>query len=91
MRYVIAYDLADDGRRERVSRILAGWGDRVQYSVFEVTCQPTELAELVDSVDALIVPPADRLRIYRLCAACAEATHLVGGRPLSEGPVAWIV
>jgi CRISPR-associated protein Cas2 len=35
MRYVIAYDIADDGRREDVATVLSGYGPRVQLSVFE--------------------------------------------------------
>jgi CRISPR-associated protein Cas2 len=34
-RYVIAYDIADDGRREDVATLLSGYGPRVQLSVFE--------------------------------------------------------
>src|SRR5688572_33242493 len=34
-RLVVAYDVADDGRRERVARVLEDYGVRVQYSVFE--------------------------------------------------------
>ena len=34
-KYVVAYDVADDGEREKVAKILQGFGDRVQKSVFE--------------------------------------------------------
>jgi CRISPR-associated protein Cas2 len=33
-RYVIAYDVAADKRRDRVFEILQGYGDHAQYSVF---------------------------------------------------------
>lgn len=91
MRYVIAYDISDDRRRARVAKTLEGHGDRVQYSVFEVECDGSGLAELVDSLDPLIAPPSDGLRVYRLCAGCAAATHVIGGRGVAHGPVAWIL
>jgi len=34
-KYVVAYDVADDAEREKVAKILQGFGDRVQKSVFE--------------------------------------------------------
>ncbi len=32
---IVSYDLPDDGRRLKLSKILLDFGDRVQYSVFE--------------------------------------------------------
>ena len=36
MFYVVAYDIRDDRRRTRVAKILEDFGDRAQYSVFEM-------------------------------------------------------
>ena len=33
---VVAYDIPDDRRRTRVAKVLEDYGDRVQYSVFEM-------------------------------------------------------
>ena len=33
-RYIIAYDIKDDSRRIRVSKLLQSYGNRLQYSVF---------------------------------------------------------
>jgi CRISPR-associated protein Cas2 len=35
--YVISYDIPDDKRRKKIADLLEGYGQRVQYSVFE--CQ----------------------------------------------------
>lgn len=43
--YVAAYDIAGNRRRNRIARILSGYGMRVQRSVFEVWLEPEELAE----------------------------------------------
>lgn len=33
--YVIAYDIPDDSRRDKVATLLVSYGERVQLSVFE--------------------------------------------------------
>lgn len=91
MRWVIAYDVACDRRRERVARLLEACGERVQYSVFEAEMRHDELAHLVDALASELAPPADRLRVWRLCGACQRATHAVGGAPIAERDVAWVV
>ena len=35
--YVVVYDIPNDKRRKKVSDLLEGYGQRVQYSVFECT------------------------------------------------------
>lgn len=52
------------------SRAPRGYGDRLQNSVFEIDCRAQQLAPLVDSLEPLILPPREGLRIYRLCAGC---------------------
>jgi CRISPR-associated protein Cas2 len=91
MRYVIAYDIALDARRAQVAAVLEGWGDRVQYSVFEVDLAARELEAVLGALEPLIIPPADRLRVWRLCGACQQATHAIGGAAVADRDVAWIV
>ena len=44
--YVAAYDISHNGRRASVARVLLGYGDRVQKSVYEVWLEPDELRDL---------------------------------------------
>lgn len=44
--YVAAYDIGHNGRRASVARVLLGYGERVQKSVFEVWLEPEELGDL---------------------------------------------
>lgn len=53
-RYLVAYDIASDSRRARVARVLQGYGDRVQYSVFVVDIKPSKLIRLRDAVSGEI-------------------------------------
>lgn len=53
-RYLIAYDIGDDGRRGTVARCLQTYGDRVQYSVFVVDVRPARLVRLRARLEELI-------------------------------------
>ncbi|MBX3467377.1 MAG: CRISPR-associated endonuclease Cas2 [Planctomycetes bacterium] len=44
--YVVTYDISDDRRRDRVFRILRGFGDHLQFSVFRCELSETELVRL---------------------------------------------
>ena len=56
--YIVSYDISDPKRLRQVFQTMRGWGDHLQYSVFE--CQlsrmdlaelRTELAEIIDHHD----------------------------------------
>lgn len=53
-RMLVAYDIVDDRRRDRVAVALQEHGDRVQYSVFFVDGRPATFVRLHAVVAALI-------------------------------------
>ena len=67
MKYVVAYDIADDHRREDVATLLSGYGPRVQLSVFECEFRTRreagsvqgKLRDLIDPVD----DPPDKVSV----------------------------
>ena len=91
MRYVIAYDIGDDGRRSRVAETLEACGRRVQYSVFECELDRRELETLLEGLDEIVVPGVDRVRLYRLCRACAGEIESLGAGSSGLDPEVWIV
>ncbi len=42
--YLVCYDISDDVRRSRVLKTMKGFGDHLQYSVFECQLNATDLA-----------------------------------------------
>jgi CRISPR-associated protein Cas2 len=44
--YLIVYDVSSHRRRRKVAALLAGYGQRVQESVFEARLDPDDAAEL---------------------------------------------
>lgn len=70
MRYVFCYDVPNDRRRTKLAKFLDGYGERVQYSVFEAVLDRALFDNLMDGVRAMLVPEEDRFRVYVLCAGC---------------------
>lgn len=68
--WMIAYDVADNRRRQRVARALLGYGERMQYSVFECRLDARELVALRQRLMEIIDPETDSIRWYPLCAPC---------------------
>ena len=65
-------------RRTRIPKVLKDFGDRVQYSVFECNLNEELLDLMVDRVEKIVAPEADRVRIYTLCAACNRIIKIIG-------------
>jgi CRISPR-associated protein Cas2 len=85
MRLAVAYDVSDDANRRRVYRTLRKYGAWKQYSVFELEISKTQRVELEDELKEHIEPGmGDRIRIYRLCSACVDATTDIGSDPPDE-------
>ena len=64
---VVAYDIADDRRREKIASELENFGVRVQRSVFECHLTPAQVQDLQQRLDALLVWQDDKIRYYTLC------------------------
>lgn len=65
-RFLIAYDVQDDRRRNRLAKLLSAHGDRVQFSVFVVDARPARLTRLRDAMSDVIVAGRDSVLICDL-------------------------
>ncbi len=84
MLYVISYDITDNRRRNQVAKLLEGFGERVQYSVFECLLTADQFSALLRRLVRRIDQDADSIRCYRLCAGCADETILRGRNTVVE-------
>jgi len=68
MLYVVAYDIADDKRRKKLSDLLEGYGYRVQYSVYEIELSASKLERLLFEIERreLFDSDIDSIRIYHI-------------------------
>lgn len=58
---IVSYDIADDKRRDKIAKVLLGYGDRVQYSVFCCTLSKMEKIQLTDKLRPHINHREDQL------------------------------
>ena len=75
---VVAYDVVCDKRRTRLSKLLSGFGERVNYSVFECELRERQFESLKRGILKLIDPDEDRVRYYELCLDCRNRIQLNG-------------
>ncbi len=61
--FLAAYDISDDRARVRVARILSRFGERVQFSVFELRIETAELEDLCESLGGNLAPH-DEFDVY---------------------------
>ncbi len=59
--YIVAYDIADPKRWRRVFRLMEGFGEWLQLSVFQCRLSARRHAELVQLVDSIIHHEADHV------------------------------
>lgn len=76
MFFLIAYDIDDDKRRRNISSILEGYGVRVNFSVFEVEINETQLNELIKELKSAS-KRKDNIRFYHICKNCMEKSFLL--------------
>ena len=75
---VVAYDVSDDRRRERLHHLLEGYGTPVQYSVFECWLGRREKEKVQRSVRRIIRREVDQVRYYLLCGQCWKRIEVEG-------------
>lgn len=82
--YVVAYDIPNDRRRTKVHKLLSGFGQWTQYSLFELFLNDKELVLLQNRLERLLNPEKDSVRFYPLCERCLRQVETVGSPPPQE-------
>jgi CRISPR-associated protein Cas2 len=67
--HLVAYDIRDEVRLRRVAKLVEGYGDRVQFSVFRCRMTPETRAELLWRLSQ-ITEEEDSLMVVPLCDSC---------------------
>lgn len=88
---LVCYDIHDDRRRNRIGKILEGYGRRVQWSVFECDLTTREADRLKQKLTKVIRDNEDSVRYYRLCAHCLGQVEVVNGPPPIESQLCYVV
>ncbi len=94
MLMLVTYDVNVSGpggarRLRRVAKACRDFGQRVQFSVFEIDVDPAQWTALRARLEGLIDPTVDSLRYYHLGAKGKARVDHVGAKPVPdlEGPL----
>lgn len=84
--YVVTYDISDPKRLRQVYRVLRGFGDHLQLSVFRCELTPTELILLRRALLDVIDRVEDQVLIIDLGPATGRAREAIAalGRPYTH-------
>lgn len=91
MFYVIAYDIPCDRRRKRISDLLEGYGERVQYSVFECVLTKNKYKNLRQRLRKCYQENEDNIRFYPISQHTLNEIEVWGTKPVTELPGSTIV
>jgi CRISPR-associated protein Cas2 len=89
--YVIAYDVSNDKMRDQLANRLLDFGVRIQESVFEAVLDEDLYVRMVSRIESVRLRDTDRVRIYRICARCAEQSQIWGSGDLTRDPDFYLV
>lgn len=75
---IVAYDIADPRRLNRVAKIIKDYGVRVQKSIFEVKVDEKRFKEMKKRVEETIEKEEDGVKYFPLCEKCAGTVEVIG-------------
>jgi CRISPR-associated protein Cas2 len=86
--YIVAYDIAEPKRLQRVHRTMRGYGDPLQYSVFRCILSPSERVLLIEALTPIINHREDQVMFITLGPADGRAQTSIEtlGRALAGEP-----
>lgn len=89
MLVLVTYDVntLEEGGKKRLRRVAKAcedFGQRVQFSVFEIEVDPAQWAKLKARLESNINPKIDSLRYYYLGANWARKIEHVGAKPATD-------
>lgn len=89
--YVVCFDISDDRVRRRVVKQLLKYGDRVQYSVFELAFKQTRQLNNLQQQMRNVLEPGDEIRFYRLCGRCQTKSCAIPESAIATWPGAVLI
>ncbi len=77
--YVVSYDVSSDKLRNKVAKIMEGFGRRVQYSVFECHLTDRQFEDMYQKLAKILSGTGENgIRIYQICAKCEKKIRTIG-------------
>jgi len=78
MNMIVAYDIAEPRRLNKVADVIKDYGVRVQKSIFEVDVNGSSFTEMKARVEDVIEASEDGVKYFPLCEKCAGTVEIIG-------------
>ncbi len=75
--YLVCYDICDEKRLRRVFQCMRGYGDHLQYSVFECQLTPMDVARCRAELGAIINHKEDQVLFVNLGPAEGRGDRVI--------------
>ena len=75
--YLVCYDICDDKRLRKVFQLMRGFGNHLQYSIFECQLTPSDLARCRALVSAIIHHEEDQVLFVNLGPAEGRGDRVI--------------
>ena len=78
MNMIVAYDIAEPRRLNKVAKVVKDYGVRVQKSIFEVDVDGRRFTEMKTRVEEVIEASEDGVKYLPLCEKCSGTVEIIG-------------
>lgn len=78
MNMIVAYDIADPKRLQRIAKVMKDYGVRVQQSIFEVEVTEMSFREMRRRAELNLEPSVDGVKYFPLCERCSDTLVSIG-------------
>lgn len=75
--YLVCYDICDDKRLKKVFKTMRGFGDHIQYSIFECQFTPMDLARCREALSKIIHRDEDQVIFVHLGPAEGRGDRVI--------------
>jgi len=75
--YLVCYDIADDKRLRKVFKIMRGYGDHLQFSIFECQLTSMDLVRLRSELGSIIHHKEDQVLFVNLGPAEGRGDRVI--------------
>ena len=92
MNYLVCYDISNNKRRLKLSKLLDNFGDRVQESVFELPALDADAIQAcIRKIEKVKLEGGETIRLYSLCEACKKGIIIFGDGEAMSNPDVYII
>ena len=81
--YLVCYDICDEKRLRKVFKLMRGFGDHLQFSIFECQFTPSDLVRCREALRAVIHHKEDQVLFVNLGPAEGRGDRVINslGKP----------